>query len=171
MSSGALALRPGFAAELRPWFAWMAAAVAAAWVLSAIWWWLLTPNSNPDAYTEFVIPRGTAEATARGTGIGFLPATLSAPAGGFLRVTNADVVEHTIGNATIPPGAVADIRPGENGELSCTIHPSGFIGVRLRERPHLATTVVPAVLIGVPLGLLTAFATWLAKKLEAQGAA
>jgi hypothetical protein len=145
----------------------MAASLAFGWALAIVWWALLSPQAREEVSDQLIIPPGTAAAIRSGSGASFVPATVSLRPGSRLVVVNNDVEEHEVGNAVIPPGAVAELTAPPDGEgFYCTIHPSGFLGVELTERPGFASTFVPALLIGVPLGLMAGAAAWVGGKLE-----
>jgi hypothetical protein len=147
---------------------WITASVAFGWLLAIVWWAVLSPDARDSGITdELVIPPGTAEAIRTGTGASFVPGQVSLRPGSRLVVRNDDTEEHLIGNAVIPPGAVAELTAPESGEgFYCTIHPSGFLGVDIDERPHFASTIVPALLVGLPLGIVVAGASYVGRRLD-----
>jgi hypothetical protein len=147
--------------------AWIAGALLFGWTLAIVWWAVLSPEAREEITNELVIPAGTAESIARGSSAAFVPGEIALRPGSRLFVVNNDTSEHTIGNAIIPPGAVAELTAPADGEgFYCTIHPSGFLGIDITQRPHFLTTVVPALLIGVPLGLMSAAAAWVGRRLD-----
>jgi hypothetical protein len=145
----------------------MTGSILFGWMLSVIWWAALSPSAREEITDHLVIPPGTADSIARGAPITFIPNELSLRPGSRLVVVNNDSAEHEVGNAVIPPGATAELSAPEEGEgFYCTIHPSGFLGVDITERPNILSTIVPALGIGVPLGLVTAGAAWVGRKLN-----
>jgi hypothetical protein len=129
----------------------MAGGFVVVWAIGMGYWAALNVGVGP-AVEELSIPPGTAAALADGRA-GFFPASISLPPGGRLRVRNGDSVEHTIGNATIPPGALADISAPERGSLICTVHPSGSLAVRTDASSPWVLALLPALVLGAPLGL------------------
>lgn len=157
------------ARALRPWVTWIGAGLLLAFVLNLIWWALLSPSARPES-KEFVIPKGTAAVVAAGGVAPFIPASFALREGARIIVRNEDVVEHTVANAVIPPGATGVIEPDPNSnELSCTIHPSGYLGIRITERPGLQSTILPTVLAGLPMGITAAAVVVIGKKLDTHG--
>lgn len=155
---------------VRPWLLWLGGAIAFGWALAIIWWAVLSPQAREEITDELIIPAGTADAIASGSSAAFVPGQVSLRPGSRLVVVNNDTAEHTVGNAVIPPGAVAELTPSEDGEgFYCTIHPSGFLGVNLTERPPFYSTIVPALAVGLPIGILAAVAAWVGSKLKLDG--
>jgi plastocyanin len=150
---------------VRPWFAWLGAALLLGWLLAIAWWAFLSPEARESITDELVIPRGTAVSLRSGSPIAFVPAEVTLRPGDRLVVVNNDVEEHTIGNAVIPPGATAELSAPESGDgFYCTIHPTGFLGVKVAPRPHFLTTMVSALVVGVPLGLMAGAASWAGRR-------
>jgi hypothetical protein len=150
---------------LKQMMGWLGVAMAFSLGMNLLWWGLLSPDAHPDTVDQFDIPYGTAAAIASGTGFAFVPSRFALPPGGRLRIVNHDVVEHTIGTATIPPDAWAEISAPESGGFTCTVHPSGYIGIDLRERPSIFTMLLPTLLLGLPLGLLGGAAIVITKRI------
>ena len=157
-------------AGMRPVLLWIVGALVFGWALAIIWWAILSPQAREQITDELVIPAGTADAIAGGTGFAFVPGEVSLRPGNRLVIINNDSVEHTVGNAVIPPGAVAELTPAEDGEgFYCSIHPSGFLGVNLTERPPFYTTLIPAIFVGLPLGIMAAAAAFIGGRLNLDG--
>ncbi len=153
--------------ELKLWGGSLLFACLVGWILGIVWWGVLSPDARKSTQDELIIPPGTAASIARGTGIAFVPGSLSLRTGTSLLVINNDSAEHKIGEYVIPPGATAEITMGENtDEFSCTIHPSGFLGINLTERPSFLTTLVPMAFIGIPAGLTIAACIWIGIRLK-----
>ena len=123
------------------------------WIVSLAWWLLL-----PDArVVPLEIPRGTADAVARGEDIEVIPDSLELRKGDTLVVRNDDDTVHRIGNEVIPPARTSRI-PVTGALLSgrtlfCSIHPSGAIGVSLLARPGILSTAIPTAIAGVPVSI------------------
>ena len=90
----------------RFWAAWLGASFILGLVLSLIWWALLEPAAAGNRVTELIIPRGTADAVARGEPAPFIPNSLSLGRNRALRVRNDDVVAHKVGAAPVQPGEI-----------------------------------------------------------------
>ncbi len=141
-------------------------AFVAAFAFNLVWWGLLSPEANAAQEAVITIPAGTAASVAGGaTGV-FLPGLELAP-GGTLRVQNDDVVDHTIGDYTIPAGkSISVSAPEASAQFNCSITGSGVLGLHILKRPPLLSTLVPSALLGVPLGLLLAAAIVIASRLN-----
>lgn len=154
-------------AGLRFWVSWLGAGFALGLVLSLIWWALLEPAAAGNDVAELTIPAGTAAAVARGEPAPFIPNALSLGRNRELIVRNEDVTGHKVGASTVPPGGVAVIKAAAGSEdLVCTVHPSGYLAVQIDKRPGFATVLLQAALVGLPLGLATAIAVRVGKRLE-----
>ena len=144
-------------AAVTSWAAWLGAGLVLGLVFCAIWWALLANDLVPADHVEaLVIPAGTADAIMRGVPFAFVPERLSFPPGSRLRVVNHDSVQHSVGDATIPAGATADIEAAESGQLVCTIHPAGHLEIVLVGRPPIAGMSALVVL----MALATATVGW-----------
>ena len=144
-------------AAVTSWAAWLGAGAALGLVFCATWWALLAKDFVPGELVEtLVIPAGTADAIMRGVPFAFVPERLSFPPGSRLRVVNHDSVQHSVGDATIPAGATADIEAAESGQLVCTIHPAGHLEIVLVGRPPIAGMSALVVL----MALATATVGW-----------
>jgi plastocyanin len=156
--------------NMRPTLMWLGGALAFGWALAIVWWAVLSPQAREEITDQLVIPPGTADAIAKGTGFAFVPGQVSLRPGSRLVIVNNDSAEHTVGNAVIPPGAVAELTPSEDGDgFYCSIHPSGFLGVNLTERPPFYSTLVPALAVGLPLGIMAAAAAYIGGRLNLDG--
>ncbi len=140
--------------------------LAISWLLSLAWWAILEPISAEARTTTLVIPRGTAEAVARGEEPPFIPNSLTIGRNGRVRVVNEDVAPHSVGAWTVPPGGSAIIEPAATGEgVTCTITPTGVMPVFLDERPPITTTFLPALMLGIPAAVVTGGAVWVASRI------
>jgi hypothetical protein len=151
----------------RFWAAWLVAGFALGLALSLVWWALLEPAAAGNKVAELIIPRGTADAVARGEPAPFIPNSLSLGRNRELRVRNDDVVAHKVGASTVPPGDTAVIKAAaDSKDLVCTVHPAGYVGVRLDSRPGFDTVVLQAALLGLPLGLVAGSSVLVGRRLS-----
>lgn len=134
-------------------------------VMSVIWWSLLDPAEN--GIEEIVVPPGTAERIQAGQPVDFLPATVQLSGSRQLRVINRDDVAHSVAGQRVFPGETVTITAeGADGELICSFHPGGALAFTVDGRGGLFETVaIPTLLLGLPVGLLTAIAVGVARKI------
>ena len=152
---------------VRSWAAWLGGGWLLGLALVGAWTILLEPAIRSGEVTELVIPRGTAEAVARGEPAPFIPDVLQLGYGNELRVRNLDLVEHRVAGRAIPPGATASVRSEAGSDtITCTIHPSGSIGVLRDGRPGLVSIFLVSLLIGVPLGGLSGCVALVMRRLD-----
>ena len=125
--------------------------LALVWVISFAWWLLL-----PEARIVVVeVPRGTAQAIARGERPEVIPSTLLLRRGDTLAIQNEDDVVHRVGVTSIAPNhterITVDAAMLEGPALLCTIHPSGALSVSALARPGIEATIFPTLFAGIPI--------------------
>jgi hypothetical protein len=123
---------------------------ALAWFVSLAWW-LLLPEAR---IVAIEVPRGTAQAIARGENPGVIPSTLLLRRGDTLAIRNDDDVVHRVGLVSIAPGwterITVDAAMLDGPALLCTIHPSGALSISALARPGIEVTVIPTLIAGIP---------------------
>ncbi len=159
-----------FLPGIRFWAAWLGAGFALGLALSMVWWALLEPSAAASRVAELVIPRGTADAVARGGPAPFIPNSLSLGRNRELRVRNEDVAAHKVGASTVQPGGSAVIKAAAGSrDLICSVHPAGYVGVRFDARPGFEAVLLQAALVGLPLGLVAASSVLVGRRLSMDG--
>lgn len=146
---------------------WVLLGMAFFAVMSVIWWALLEPDDG-SRVEEIVVPAGTADRIRAGEDVNFVPATVELSGSRQLRVINRDTVAHSVAGQRVFPGETLTITAdGSEGELICSFHPGGALAFSVEGRGGLLETVaLPTFILGVPVGLLTAVAVGVARKLN-----
>ncbi len=103
---------------------------------------------------ELVIPAGTSAKVSQGESV--MPANQTFVTGDVLVVRNEDSITHTLGPLVIPPGASANMKLTQTGNVSyiCSFTPSKYYGMLIQPALTMTIRVEAALLAGIPLGLL-----------------
>jgi mono/diheme cytochrome c family protein len=112
--------------------------ISAAVLVLAAWAWQGSLLSSPRDIT-YVIPRGTADLIAAGSGT-VIPQEISLIAGDRLVFTNEDIEDHRVGGIYVSAGSTVTARFRNPGtfEYICSVHPSGHTVFEIAERKGTA---------------------------------
>jgi hypothetical protein len=112
---------------------------------------------------ELVIPAGTAERIAQGSGSSMIPEGMVFVVGDTLIVKNEDSVDHRLGPLFIPVGTSARMNLSEasNFTYECSFQPTQYFGLDVREPVTWSIRLYGILFAGIPLGTLLALYSFL----------